>query len=41
METNPTTVETTTITTLEENDVLPQWVIDMIEGTQPDFWWVY
>lgn len=40
METNPTTVETITIT-LENDDVLPQWVIDMIEGTQPDFWWVY
>ena len=39
METNPTTVETNTNTL--ENDVLPQWVIDMIEGTQPDFWWVY
>lgn len=40
METNPTTtVESTT--TLENDNVLPQWVIDMIEGTQPDFWWVY
>lgn len=35
--------ETTNIVISSQEDevMLEQWIIDMIEGTQPDFWWVY
>lgn len=24
-----------------QQEVLDQWVIDLIDGIEPDFWWVY
>ena len=28
--------------TYADNSVIPDdWIIEMLEGNQPDFWWVY
>ena len=26
---------------LQQEEVLDQWVIDLLEGREVDFWWVY
>jgi len=26
---------------LQQEEVLEQWVIDLLEGREVDFWWVY
>jgi len=25
----------------QQEEVLDQWVVDLLEGREPDFWWVY
>lgn len=26
---------------LQQEHELDQWIVDLLEGRQPDFWWVY
>lgn len=26
---------------LQQEEVLDQWVIDLLEGREVDFWWIY
>lgn len=34
--------EGTNTTTNSDNSIIPDdWIIEMLEGNQPDFWWVY